>query len=231
MAGGDVDSIWDGIDEAREVAARTPSGRRNEGFVQFVEAMYALSLLEPDRCIESADRNRALFPDHAEGFLCDAYKAMALLSSGRPDEAATVIRSIRPRSPLSPYGHVPIIVEILVSAVEVGPDEAARALTAMAPESLARQPLTVGDWLIGFAWLACERGDFARARALVVDTKHHSLALSDVWRRALGWPDDGQAAFRQWTADNPWSDVIARAVVTQPRLIAEELARWGPDAP
>jgi predicted ATPase/class 3 adenylate cyclase len=226
MARGEVASIWGGIDEARRIAKRTPSAPRNSGFVEFIDACWALGLLDPERCIASAERSRSLFPDHGGGALCDAYKVAALLSLGRVDDAASAVRAMRPLAPLSPYAHVPTIVEILVSAAEVGPDDAARALAAAAPEPLARQPLTAGDWLLAFAWLACERGDVARARRLVVDTKHHSFAFAEVWRRALGWPGDGRASLQRWTAENPWNELIARAMTTQPGLIDEELRRW-----
>lgn len=230
LARGEVDSILDGIEEAREIAARTPSGDRAVGFVEFVESLYGLGLLEPERCIEKAELVRSRYPELADGFLGDASRVAALLSLDRDDEAARAVRAIRPAPPWSPYTHVPTIVEILVSATEIGPDAAAHALAAAAPEAIARQPLTSGDWIIGFAWLACQRGDLARARELLVDTKHHSFPFVDVWRRAFGWPGDGRAAFARWMVENPWSELVGRAIEAHPRLIAEELVRWSEHA-
>lgn len=226
MATGDVAGVWATIEEARVLAPQTASHEFNRGLVEFLDAAYSLGTMQPERCIERARAARALFPGHAVGHLVDDYAAFAHLSLGRPDEARAALEVSRRPSPVSPYGHLRPIAQVLTRVDRIGPEAAARELALVAPEPIARQPFTTGDWLIAFAWLACERGELDRAAELVRDTKHHSLAWCDVWRRALRWPGDGRDSFQKWSAENPWSELIPRALSAHPRLIREELTRW-----
>jgi predicted ATPase/class 3 adenylate cyclase len=187
------------------------------------------SVLRFDECVELGDTCLSAAPNYGWRHVVEAWRAWALLASGRTDDACRAVDLFTTVPPGSQWAHLNAVVAHVVMGHTHGPEQAARSLASTMREAIARRPGIRSDVLQGFAYLAHLRGDQERAQELAANAQPFVAYMIFSWLKLVPFGATAQDALERWaqiSKTDPLADRFVRDAQHSQRLMAEELERW-----
>jgi predicted ATPase len=219
----DFGRIEPSLAAAEDAARDLPDPNPSLALVALLRAAWAEAWGDFEGAVGHARRSIALAPELYARSLVEAHLVVSLLALGRTDEAGAALAAAVVPPSSSPHRHLTDITRMLVEGTD-DPFGAQARGALLAAEQTRRQPHTVGDWLVGFGWLAHRRGDRDLALEIGRDTASLFLPNSSLVAAVEGWdPAQGWPLLEQyWAPLPPMPDRLARTM----ELFEREIAQW-----
>ena len=227
MMRGDVAGAEAEIGRAVAIAPTTPNASLNLSNALLYRCLFAGMAGDFTAAVADADTVLAATPDYTYRSLVEALRTVAVVLAGDAT-AADGLPAASEADGTAAWAHAGVVAAACVEAKTAGAEEATRRLATQAAESVPRRPMTIGDWLAGFAYLAAERGETDRAAEIIAVTVAPVLVALEieVLARVHRWSGPRFDHYREYLRDNPADERVGRAIVHQPVVLAAELARW-----
>lgn len=219
----DFDRIEPSLDAAETAARRLDEPNPSLALVAVVRAAWATAWGDFEGAVEHARHCVALAPQLYSRSVAESHGMVALLALGRTAEAREAFATAVPSPTSSPARHLTDIVEMMIEGRD-DPEGAAVRGARFAAAQARRHPHTVGDWLMGFGWLAYWRGELDLAEELSRNTPSLFLPSSALLAAIEQW----DPARRRELLDHFWPSQFGGQVSSDPatELFAREIDRW-----